>query len=65
MECFFTWKFNCEGGNVKISTDACIESIINGSKQYEENIHLKIEDELVKDGNFSFCFHISCVSSYT
>ena len=65
-QCFFKWKFNCEDDReLSKASVARIQSIIEFSKEYKDNIHVTLEEELKKNQEFTLKYHRSCVLSYT
>lgn len=58
--------FGCDkDGPLIIGRKSRIETVIQSSKQRNDNLHIKLQDSIDKDPNCSIKFHKTCVSSYT
>ncbi|EDO50031.1 predicted protein [Nematostella vectensis] len=65
-KCFFDWKFHCDGkGVLGKAGPARIESIIKFSKDYNDDIHVTLAEQLKRNSLLTIQCHRDCVSTYT
>lgn len=65
--CIFMWKFDCDGRNYDLTKagTAHIATIIEFSKEYQDDMHVKLEETLAGNPELTINCHSSCVSTYT
>ena len=63
--CTFSFKFDCKPGNCSQNKDQLrINSIINASKLYKDDLHTLLEPQLNENADLKIWFHKNCVSRY-
>lgn len=65
--CIFKWKFDCDGRNYDLTKAGAdrIATIIKFSKEYQDDMHVKLEETLAGNPELTIDCHRSCVSTYT
>ena len=59
-------KCRCPGSSDYATGDSQrIQTIINCSKKYDDNLHQDLQEYLDNDGEYSIRTHRTCVSTYT
>ena len=65
----FKFRYGSECNNSKPCTfnkgQARIDSIIQVSKVYRDDLHVELEHQIEEDENLTVYFHRNCVSRYT
>lgn len=65
--CIFNWKFHCEGREYDLTKagPARIAKVIQFSKEYDDDLHDKLEENLARNPTLTIDCHRACVSTYT
>ena len=67
-KCYFTKVDKCVGDEATELVKAGpqrVQTIINCSRKYDDNLYHELEANIENDSEFSFFTHRSCVSTYT
>ena len=65
--CIFKWKFNCDGRDYDLTKvgAARIATVIKFSKEYQDGMHVDLEEALAGNPELAIDCHRNCVSTYT